>query len=680
MTKALDFCKLKFRTSELERCKLPKTCFETCEINYGPTSGQYRRVQVFGGGDGIQSQGMDRFTGTNPNTNSQPWLGNAQGAITNSSGGAHFYDRSGGRNARESMSYETYIYIPSRACGPTVTLIRFRSLGEQFAQIRISPAGGNLNAATVVGTVNYLGPPNTRNIGGSVNVVQDTVYGVLGYSLDRQDNADIEIQYNDGTGTWRDIPHAWMHANLADAQAAESLQTFWCVQGGIATNETDDRRITEVELQTLQGFAEVPCDDPVADVQAQVTALEDKLNQQVRLVYRLTPETPDQMTVRRWLQPPDSVTHDNVANIWTGPIDPVTNHPSHPNPPTSVAGDDWNYNGPDDQMEGFGYIEVLTPIWVRDNNANTGERGLVRYQECCGDWQTLQETNTDTPATDRGVLDPTLLQPGIHFLWVGTSDVTANQGFDLEWSATETGTYANFSTYEGRKWTEKPKVECLEVGFCDPTPEGYDEKPPEMCVPVFVPAEESGLSQEEVEALITPHPDQEICTGDFVDVSTRAGWTHTWTPTYTASTGTVVEQWVQVGTAETAPDCLTDITVNGTLGNSYMQTRNMWGRVWYDVRLLINGAAVTTYTFQNYQYEDDIGETKLADEIDPLGSYHFARNNVPAGATITVEILRRHNFVAGNAAIASPFGRVISGLRAHFNVHYSPTQIVTGRV
>ena len=176
------------------------------------------------------------------------------------------------------------------------------------------------------------------------------------------------------------------------------------------------------------------------------------------------------------------------------------------------------------------------------------------------------------------------------------------------------------------------------------------------------------------------HPEQEICTGDFTDSTSRSGWLHTWTPTYTANSGTVVEDWVQITTAEIAPDCETDITVNGTLGNSYFQLRNMYGRAWYDVRLLVNGAPVVTYTFQNYHYEDDIGSTNLDDDITPLGSFHFARVSIPAGATITVEVARRHNFVAGNAAVAAPSGRVISGLRANFNVHYSPTQIVTGRI
>ena len=180
------------------------------------------------------------------------------------------------------------------------------------------------------------------------------------------------------------------------------------------------------------------------------------------------------------------------------------------------------------------------------------------------------------------------------------------------------------------------------------------------------------------------HPEQEICTGDFVDVTSRTGWLHTWSPTYTDNSGTILDGYNQVSTTEVSPNCITDMTVNVSLGNSYMLLRNMRGRVWYDVRLLVNGAAVTTWTFQNYHYEDNRTGTStdntIQEFITPLGSAHFARTNVPAGATITVEIQRRHNFTTGPGNGSNPHGRVISGLRAHFNVHYSPTQIVTGRI
>ena len=247
--------------AELKRCKLPKTCYLTCELNAGPRFGSYRRTQVFGGGENIQSQGMGRFTGSHPLYSSQPWLGNARGGIVASTGAGHFFDRSGGRNARESMAHEAYIYVPA-AHVVAVNQIRFLSLGEQFSQVRVSPAGGNLNAAAVVGSVNYLGPPNTRQIGGVVTVAQDEIYGVLNYALDRQDNADTRIQYRSTGGPWVNLPIAWIYPNIEDAQAASSVETRWCVQGGIATNEDDDRRITEADVMSLGVSSEiVDCDD-----------------------------------------------------------------------------------------------------------------------------------------------------------------------------------------------------------------------------------------------------------------------------------------------------------------------------------------------------------------------------------------------------------------------------------
>ena len=192
------------------------------------------------------------------------------------------------------------------------------------------------------------------------------------------------------------------------------------------------------------------------------------------------------------------------------------------------------------------------------------------------------------------------------------------------------------------------------------------------------------LTAAQINALVV-HPDppvipaQEICTGNFIDSSGRTGWVHTWTPFARANTGTVTQDWIQVSTVETAPDCDTDITVNVDMGNSYMQSQNANARVWWDIRLLVNGVAVTTYTFHKYHYEDDIGETNLSDDIIPLGSAHFSRASVPAGAQISVEMRRRYNFVMGQAANGIARTRNISGLRAHFNVHYSPVAIVTGR-
>ena len=266
---------LEFAVSELQRCKLPKTCYQTCELNTGPDAGSYRRSANFGGGENVQSAGMGAFTGTHPLYPSQPWLGNAQGGIVASAGAGHFFDRSGGGAARERMSHEGYLYIPAVHVAEADE-IRFLALGQQFNQVRISPAGGDLDAATIVGQVNYLNAPINRQVGAPVSVNQDEVYGVLSYVLDRQDNADVRIQYRFNGGAWADVPLNWLYPNLADAQAASSDEILWCVQGEIGTNETDDRRLTENEISVLGVSSElVDCPGAPGDVASETITIEN---------------------------------------------------------------------------------------------------------------------------------------------------------------------------------------------------------------------------------------------------------------------------------------------------------------------------------------------------------------------------------------------------------------------
>ena len=320
-------------------------------------------------------------------------------------------------------------------------------------------------------------------------------------------------------------------------------------------------------------------------------------------------------------------------------------------------------------------------VWIQYAGGSEGYWAIeVGY--CCGPLQLMAELGYSDREDNQSIVGPVFLPEGQH----------AWRGWNIDTGGTNSSHSAQYSL-DGTTFTaaipagvefnlEKRVVECQIIQECDPVPEGWQVEQFKDCVPVVVdplPTPPAGLDEAAVLALVGPHPEQEICTGDFVDVSSRTGWMHTWTPTYTANSGTIIEDWVQIGTAETAPNCATDITVNANMGMAYSQLRNANMRAWWDVRLLVNGAAVTTYTFQTYLYEDDIGNTNLDDDIQTIGEAHFARASVPAGATITVEIRRRHNFVVGGAAIAAPFARVISGLRAHFNVHYSPIAIVTGR-
>ena len=238
-------------------CSL-QTCYETCVLTPWPNDSRYRRIGIFGGWDGIQGQGMGRFTGTHPVYTSQPWLGNAAAPVVASTGTWHFFDRSGWRNARESLVYEAYISIPDE-CISSADEIRFLSIGEQFAQIRMSGAGGDLNTTTTVGTVSYLWPPNTRQIGNIMPVAQNEVYGILGYSLDRQNNADIRIQYRSNAGAWVNMPINWMYPNLVDAEAAISKDKWVSCDGENATSWQSGEQKTVQDLIDNFGAVEVPC-------------------------------------------------------------------------------------------------------------------------------------------------------------------------------------------------------------------------------------------------------------------------------------------------------------------------------------------------------------------------------------------------------------------------------------
>lgn len=333
-------------------------------------------------------------------------------------------------------------------------------------------------------------------------------------------------------------------------------------------------------------------------------------------------------------------------------------------------------------------------VWIQYQGGSEGY-WAIEVGECCGPLELKDELGYADREDASSIVGPVYLPPGQHYFRAWNIDSGGTNSSHNAWYSTDGGnTFGPFVPPGVEFSIGKRAVECQTIPVCDETPEGWTDCPPSDCEQTFpkdtTDGGNAGLDAAGVKAAIEEcfagpdapeivHPAQEICNGNFVDVTSRAGWLHTWSPVYTTSSGTITDDWEQVSTAETSPNCETDVTVNVSLGNSYFQLRNMYGRAWYDVRLLVNGAPVNTWTFQNYHYDDDLGTTNLDDDITPLGSVHFARTSVPAGAVITVEILRRYNFVAGNTAVVSPYGRVISGLRAHFNVHYSPTTIVTGR-
>jgi len=183
--------------------------------------------------------------------------------------------------------------------------------------------------------------------------------------------------------------------------------------------------------------------------------------------------------------------------------------------------------------------------------------------------------------------------------------------------------------------------------------------------------------------VVIPHPNQEICNGPFVDITGRTGWSFPWTDIFTANSGTITDDWVQISSTETAPNCPTDIMVTADGGEIYTQLVNARMYHWIDFRLLVNSVAVATNTYDNYNYEDKrVSTATTAGQPNHLliqnsKQWIASRNNVPAGATVTVEMRRRYNF---NGFQAGGRGRTIGGLRAKVGIVYQPRNIVTGRV
>jgi hypothetical protein len=168
------------------------------------------------------------------------------------------------------------------------------------------------------------------------------------------------------------------------------------------------------------------------------------------------------------------------------------------------------------------------------------------------------------------------------------------------------------------------------------------------------------------------------CDGPFVAESTRTGWWSGWTPILTANTGTVTAvPWRTVGNQPvTAPDCPTDLAVSSFLGNEYRLERDSRLYVWYDWRLLVNGAAVFTRTFDAYHYRDSRTDTDggVRNPLEPMATLNGTRLNIPAGATVEAQAQLRYR-VANAGALA--YQRLIAGLRSRtvYQFHHRETVI-----
>lgn len=267
-------------------------------------------------------------------------------------------------------------------------------------------------------------------------------------------------------------------------------------------------------------------------LKSEVCDLQKKVGELTRQVYRLSRPAPG-VNFRRFLEAPDAVPHDDVQKIFVGPRDPVTGMPTHPNAPTTEGIEpDFTFGGPENQQEMWSWITFDEPTYLRDTNGNTGERGGF-WIGICGGTPSLQpghKTGINTASADRGLMDVVLVPPGTHLVYGALSDLSANGGFQVQESLDETS-WANIPSGadDGRLWSEPRVVECQTILACDPTPDGWEDCPPEVCTPVHSPADSSSdATPSALEPIADNDVDDELrdgkagTTGEFSD----AGHSH----------------------------------------------------------------------------------------------------------------------------------------------------------
>lgn len=270
------------------------------------------------------------------------------------------------------------------------------------------------------------------------------------------------------------------------------------------------------------------CGPEIADLQTQI----DNTCEGVRTIYRYEPSATPGLNVRFW----DSTHGAHTDPLsWTGPADlngfplPTANPPDL----TSVN----NATNINDSNSGlanarYGIIDgwVFLPegtTHIRDNNANTGEFGMVLTASCCASSLTEQPGGNHTVNTsgqDRTLMDSVPATGGWLYVYSPQSDSGAANGLDLEYSLNGGTTWANVAIMQ----PTKPVVECDEISACDPIPEGWGIKPLQACCDATYIAS-GGLSEDEVIALVGPHVEGCDTDGDYVSDNNHSdgGWSRT---------------------------------------------------------------------------------------------------------------------------------------------------------
>lgn len=226
-----------------------------------------------------------------------------------------------------------------------------------------------------------------------------------------------------------------------------------------------------------------------------------------RRIYRYEPSAEPGLRAQWWS---DTAGPHLDPLEWAGPADPVHGFPW----PVAAAPDfDVVNNGTNvnDSTSGAGAARYgIISGWVflpdgvthwRDNNANTGELGMVLTGDCCGGALAEQAGGNHTQSTfggDRTLMDAVPVSAGWHYVVNPQSDSGAFQGLDLEYSVSgDAGPWINVAV----KQPEKPVVQAATISCCQDVPEGWSVDPLSVCCqPIYSPA--GGTDEDAVQALI----------------------------------------------------------------------------------------------------------------------------------------------------------------------------------
>lgn len=188
------------------------------------------------------------------------------------------------------------------------------------------------------------------------------------------------------------------------------------------------------------------------------------------------------------------------------------------------------------------------------------------------------------------------------------------------------------------------------------------------------------LTAEEINALVI-HPDvPELtkCVGPFEISNNRTGWWTGWTPiTQNANVPFTTSDWFNVGAAVTSPSCITDVTYDIDFGNHYVVSRKIRTWIYIDYRLLVNGAAVQTRTFEIYHTIDEAQSVQQSIQniqynLQNIGDTEGGRLNIPASATVQIQARQRYR---ATSSTAGSYFRYIGGLRSNASFHFAPKEI-----